>query len=98
MATRDLASSQIAQTALEAPVRTAIQRLSIALGATVIGLDSAKGTTLVEQFNSLNEKFEKRFVVGQQTRSDAESANNLSGSAANVSPINRRMVAATGLR
>lgn len=98
VATRELASSQIAQTALEAPVRTAIQRLSIALGATVIGLDSAKGTTLVEQFNSLNEKFEKRFVVGQQTRSDAESANNLSGSAANVSPINRRMVAATGLR
>lgn len=98
VARRELETATAVQTALEAPIRKTIERLSVALGATVIGLESAHGSTLVEHFNALNARFEQRFVVGQQTRPNAEANNDQDGSAANVSPIHRRMVAATGLR
>lgn len=98
VARRELETATAVQTALEAPIRKTIERLSVALGATVIGLESAHGSTLVEHFNALNARFEQRFVVGQQTRPNAETPDNQDGSAANVSPIHRRMVAATGLR
>lgn len=49
-------------------VRTAVERLGLALGSTVIGLEDASLASLCSQFTKLNDEFVKKFPVGGVAR------------------------------
>lgn len=62
-----------ASTAACGVIRTAVERLGIALGSTVIGLEDASLSTLCAQFTKLDAEFGKKFPVGGVTRPLASS-------------------------
>lgn len=53
-------------------LRTMTQRLAIACGTTVAGLDSLQGQPLVDMFNTLHSDFEKKYPVGGKSRTSAD--------------------------
>lgn len=55
-------------------VRVSTTRLAIAMGGQPFGIDLLEGAALADQFNKLNGEFEKRFVVGGKSVTNADAA------------------------
>lgn len=60
----ELSTSVEASASAKKVIQTATERLAIAMGSTVVGLESLSLAGLCTQFNSLNTKFEERFSSG----------------------------------
>lgn len=83
---------------LERIVRMSVKRLGIALGATVIGLDSLNGSALSEQFDRTNQEFEKRFQVGAVSKAEGQEQQASSGSKSSEgATLHGRRIGATTL-
>lgn len=78
-------------------VRKSAQRLAVACGGTVPGLDSLEGVALVAMFNSLDEQVQKKYPVGGKSKVAADPVPTKESINAPVNPLQAAQLSATQL-